>query len=120
MKRAVYTIIAVDVALAFCLAVVSRFAASVLVLGLGFPILLTFNYLYLRRSIRVAGSSTAGQTRPTPRDARSHYAAAAIFLGGTLYGLAQFFSGQMPLTVLPVLVVPLSLGPYMLRTARRK
>ena len=47
------------------------------------------------------------------------YACSAIFFVGTLYGVLMIAQGDLPRMVSPLLLVPLSLAVYCLKTARR-
>jgi len=119
-NRAVYTMVALDtvVVLLAVLAVLINPRVLTLLASVCFPTLLVLNYLFLRRKLGRIGPPAA-EERSTPYSGRfSIYACSAIFFAGTLYGLLMIMRGDLPRTVLPLLLVPLSVAIYCLRTAR--
>lgn len=78
--------------------------------------LLIFNFLFLRRKLGKKPS-----TEETVRHSSRFYvyACAGIFFIGMLYGVLMISQGELPRTILPLLLVPLSLAIYCLIVARR-
>jgi len=121
-NRAVYRIVALDavIVLFLVVGVLINPRALPLLAPVCFPILLVLNFVLLRRSARKIGPPAAVEERATPHSGRfSIYACSGIFFAGTLYGLLMVIRGDLPRTVLPFLLVPLSVAIYCLRTARR-
>jgi len=119
--RVVYTMAAVDTAVVFlvvALALVRPWDITLLA-AVCFPSLLLVNFLFLRGKLSEIGPP-ATEEQTVPRSRRfCIYACAAVFFAGTLYGLLMVMQGEIPRTVLPLLLIPLSLAIYSLKTARR-
>jgi hypothetical protein len=108
-----------DALFVVALAMLSRLLASTLLLACGLPVLLTPNYLLVRRRPGLR-RPPVGQDEPGARhNPFCLYVGSALFVGGALYGLALFCTGGLPWVLLPVLLAPLSLALYLLRAARR-
>jgi hypothetical protein len=119
IRSTLYAMVVVDVAVVAAVVLLSRVFPIALLTVVFVPALLTFNFLFLRKRLK-----TTGQVSPEDRAAgRSHkfsvYACSAVFFLGTIYGLLMISQGQLPGTTLPVLLVPLSLAVYCLRTGLR-
>jgi hypothetical protein len=84
------------------------------------PIVLISNVVLLRRNRKIVGmaamDSAGAQTRSGKR---SLYICSGMFFAGTLYGLLTISQGELPRTILPLLLVPLLLAVYCLKMARR-
>ncbi len=120
IQRTVFTAVAVDIAviLIFVVAWLNKPHDLVVFATICFPTLFIFNFLFLRRKLKRVGPPAAEQgTRSSPRF--SVYACSAIFFVGTLYGVLMIAQGDLPRMVSPLLLVPLSLAVYCLKTARR-
>jgi len=122
IQRTIYTIVAVDAVLlcAFVSLYLYPPTHSVLLLALFMPTSLIFNFLFLRRKLRALGPPTTEDAAKARRNKFSLYRGSAIYFAGTLYGLLMFAQRQLPLTLLPVLLIPLSLAIYFFRAARRR
>jgi hypothetical protein len=83
-----------------------------------FPALLTINLLFLRRRLRRIGAPDEEEQAVARSGQFSTYACSAIFFAGTLGGLLMIMQGELPRTVLPLLLIPLSVAIYCLRIAR--
>jgi hypothetical protein len=118
IQRAVYGMVAVDAAVILVVVLLSWLFTLMLLAAVSLPALLIFNFLFLRYKLRVVGQA------PTEGRAAGHshkfsvYACSAIFFVGTLYGVLMISQEELPWTILPLLLVPLSLAVYCLRTAR--
>ena len=119
IKRNVYTMVAINGILIIGVVALSRVLDSNLLLACGFPVLLSINYLFLRRKPKTPSSDLSAQEPPPRQSPYSLYVGSVIFFMGTLIGLATFVAGELPLSLLPVLLFPLSLAIYFLRVARR-
>jgi len=121
IQRAMYAMTAVDTTLVFLLVVVFlRWPSNRMILAaVCFPALLIFNFIFLRRKLRMVGPPTAEEGARAHAHKFSLYGGSAIFFAGTLYGLLMISQGELPRTVLPLLLIPLSLAVYSLRVARR-
>ena len=85
----------------------------------GFMTLLLANFFFLRRKmITVDRNSIKESSMNLPR-ALSSYALSIVFFVGTLYGVIMICQRELPFVTLPLLVVPLSMAIFCLRTARR-
>lgn len=119
IQRAVYAMVAVDAAVILVAVLLSRLFTLTLLAAVCLPALLLFDFLFLRYKLRVVGQA------PTEGRAAGHshkfsvYACSAIFFVGTLYGVLMISQGELPRTILPLLLVPLALAIYCLRTVRR-
>ena len=118
-KRIVYLMVAVDLLVVLGLVIVSRLLTSNLVLGCGLPTALAFNYVLLRRKRKIARSVPRPHEPTLRRNVFYLYAGSAIYIACPLFGLALFWVGDLPWKLLPLLLIPLSLGFYYLRAARR-
>jgi len=121
IKRTMYEMIAVDTALLFLLLAVFflRPSSIVILAAIYLPMVLIFNVLFLRRKMSSIGP-VATEERAKPRPRRfSLFACSAIFFVGTLLGLMKILHGELPLTILPFLLVPLAVAVYCLKLALR-
>jgi uncharacterized membrane protein YfcA len=119
LQGTVYLLVAVDAVLVLIAVLLSRFVSLTVLAPVGFAILLTLDYLFLRRSLKKVDPRTA-EDSTRPRSRRFYgYACSAIFFIGTLYGVLMISEGELPRRILPLLLVPLMLAVYCLITARR-
>jgi len=119
IQRAVYVMAALDVVVLFIVILLSRFSDLTVLAAICLPTLLIFNFLFLRRKLRTAVQDPKKEGAVTHSHMFSVYACSTIFFVGTLYGVLMILQGELPRTVLPLLLVPLSLAVYCLKTARR-
>jgi hypothetical protein len=121
IRQTIYKIVAVDAVLlcAFVSLYLYPPTHSVLLLALFMPTSLIFNFLFLRHKLRAIGPSTKEEAAKARGNKTSLYRGSAIYFAGTLYGLLMFAQRQLPLTLLPALLIPLSLAIYFFRAARR-
>lgn len=121
IRLAVYAMIAVDAVFLFLLILAVQNKPTYLPLAAAIYLLIVLisNSLFLRRKVRLAGRPSAEQGREGHTSGFSLYAASIIFFAGTVYGVFMFIHGDLPGKGLPILLVPFSLGVYILRTARR-
>lgn len=119
IRRAVYLMVAMDVVFLFIVILLSRLLDLRVLAAICFPTLLVSNFLFLRRKLRMVGQAPTKEGAVTRSHRFSVYACSAIFFVGTLYGVLMISQGELPRTILPLLLVPLSLAVYCLRTARR-
>lgn len=122
IKRTLYKLIVTDVSLiALFIMIASTIRSSdVTVLApVCFAVLLFSNFLFLRRNLRTIGGSAAEEGAMSRSQRFSTYVCSIVFFVGTLYGVLMIWQGDLPRAILPVLLVPLSLAIYCLRTARR-
>jgi len=120
IRRAVYPLVAVDIAflLLFVAVGMSQQVNIVVLAAICLPVLLIFNFVFLRRRFKSAGPSSA--VDDTHRQGGfSLYACSAIFAMGTLYGVLMIAQGDIPRTIFPVLLVPIFLAVYCLKLARK-
>lgn len=119
IQRAMYAMMTVDAALLFLLAAISlRRPSSFMVLAVIYlPTVLISNFFFLRRKLKVVGPPTAGEDAKARPNRFSLYGCSAIFFTGTLYGVLMISQGELPRTILPLLLLPLSLAVYCLRGA---
>lgn len=120
IRRTIYAMIAVDGAaiLVFVLALLSRPRDLPLLATICFVTLFLFNFVFLRRKLRNVGPPATEESVTHSRSV-SVYACSVIFFVGTLYGVLMIAGGELPRTILPLLLVPLSLAVYLLKVARR-
>jgi hypothetical protein len=109
----------VDVLLVAGLVGSYAFLNSFLLLVCGLPLLLGFNYLYLRQKMSRLRPVTALRKGEPAGGAVSLYTMSVVFFGGAAYGVYLFSTGELPLALVPVLVVPVGFGLYLLRQARK-
>ena len=119
-NRHVYKMIGMDVACLLGLILLLRLHHSEALFLLGFVLILWANYLILRK--RPSGGNAATPVRESSDRGNAFwlYVGSAIFIGGPAYSLLDFFSGKLPWTVSPALLIPLSLGIYLFRRAHTK
>lgn len=118
MRRTIYLIVALDLVIVLCTAILYGFTNSPLLLEGALPVLLVINLTFLRGGRRAGEPRAEAPASGTRNRTFWLYGGAGIFTGGALYGLALFSSGQLPLALLPVLLFPLSLACYFLWAAR--
>ncbi len=121
IQRTIYAMIAVDAALLVLFFTIFLWRpSSLLILAAVFlPAILIFNTLFLRRKMSSLGPASNNEgAKPRPRRF-SLFACSVIFFVGTLGGLTQILHGELPLTILPFLVIPLSVAVFCLKVARR-
>ena len=119
VQRAVYAMIAADVAFLLVAALFSRSIDLNVLSAICLPTLLISNFLFLRLKLKTAASPSK-EERAAPGPSRfSLYACSAIFFLGTLYGALLISRGELPRLILPLLLVPLLFAVYCLRTARQ-
>jgi hypothetical protein len=122
IERAPYKLVATDVALiALFIVVASTIKSSdvALVSPVCFMVLSFSNFLFLRRNLGTIGGTAAEEGAMSRSQRFSTYLCSIVFFVGTLYGVLMISQGNLPRAMLPVLLVPLSLAIYCLRTARR-
>jgi len=119
IRRAVYGMVGIDAAVVLIVVLLSRLVTVTLLSAVCVPALLIFNFLFVRYKLRVVGQAPAEERAASHSQRFSVYACSAIFFVGTIYGLWMISLGQLPRTILPLLLVPLSLGVYCLRTGLR-
>ena len=116
IRHAMYVIAAADAAAGLVAVFLSRLFSVALISAVCLPMLLVFNVLFLRYKLRVADRALPAEaTRGRPRGSYL-YACSAIFFVGTIYGLLMTAEGELPRIALPLLLVPLTLAIYCLRT----
>ena len=118
-NRIVLTMVLADVLLLVALVGSYALLKSSLLLMWGLPLLLGSNCLYLRRKLRKLPPDTGLRQAAPPGGALSLYVTSAVFFGGAAYGIGLFSAGELPLALLPVLVVPFGFGLYLLRQAKK-
>ncbi len=122
IQRAVYVMVAADAAVLSLLLVAVLYRPLDLMpfVAVCFTALLISNFLFLRNKLRKVGSPTTEEAGAQPRSRRfSVYACSAIFFIGTLRGALMISQGELPRAILPLLLVPLSIAVYCLKTALR-
>ena len=119
IQGTVYVMVATDVVFVLIIVLLSRFLNIVALAMVCLPALLIFNFLFLRRKFKMVSQAPVGGGALPHSRAFSVYACSAIFFVGTLYGVLMILQGVLPRTILPLLLVPLSLAVYCFRTARR-
>lgn len=122
IRRSVYSIVLVDfVALCLVIVLIAAHPAYLAFAVVAYAVVMVGgNFLFLRRKFKHAETPYPGIERGKQRPRRfSLYATSAVFLAGALYGLVLFLNGDVPIKLLPILLIPLSLAIYILRTARQ-
>ena len=113
--------VAVDVTVAGLFVVIVR-SKPLNIMLLAFVCLATlfiFNVLFLRRAHRKIGPPAAEDSPKLRSRSFFVYVCAAIYFLGTLYGVLMISEGELPRTMWPLLLIPLSLAIFCLKTARR-
>jgi hypothetical protein len=122
IARTVYLIVVADVIALFLLLLVVQSHPTYLPLTAAtyLVVALAFNFLFLRRKLKLAGPPDAAEQSSQGRIAKFWlYAASVIFFVGTIYGLILCLQGELPAELLPILLIPFSLAVYILRAALR-
>jgi len=121
IARTVYTMVAADTVLLmlFVLVVGTAPADLEIALGIFLPPVLIANYLLLRHRLRQIGPPEPGQRVTDWKQRFWLYLGSAIFLIGALCGLLKILVGGLPKSTLPVLLIPLFVGLYGLKMARK-
>jgi hypothetical protein len=115
IRRALYSMTAIDVAALFVLVLVSRFVAVTLLSAVCVPFLLILNFLFIRNKLRAARQDSPGERMASHSNNFYVYACSVIFFLGTIYGLSMILQGEIPRAILPLLLIPLSFAIYCLR-----
>ena len=119
VRSTVYTLVVLNFISILALVVLSRLLTWTLLLACGLPVFLCLDYLFLRWKLKINRPVIQpGELKPGGRP-HSLYIGSAFHFAGTLLGLALVCGGALPWTLLPFLLIPLSLGFYSLRTARK-
>ena len=119
IRRAVFAVVAVDTAVLLVVVFLRHLFAVMWLAAVCLPAFLIFNFLFLRHKVRVVGQAPTG-ARATNHSRRfSVYVCSAIFFVGALYGVLMIAEGELPRSILPLLLVPRFLAVYCLRTARK-
>src|SRR5579864_7909462 len=118
-KLALYAVLVGDVVGVSILLLLSRFFDLRVLGAIGFPALLVSNFLFLRRRRKAIGTAPLEEAPLGRSRFFSAYACAAIFFFGTLYGILGISEGKLPRAVAPLLLIPLSMALYSVKTARR-
>jgi hypothetical protein len=121
IRVAAYEMIAADTVILFLLILLVHSKPAYLALAAAGYLLLVLisNFLFLRRKLRLAGPSNVKRSSEGHSGRFSLYAASVVFFLGTLYGGLMILHGDLPMVILPALIIPLVLAIYMLKTARK-
>jgi hypothetical protein len=118
IQRAVYSMVAIDVFFLLLVVLLSRFV-NLSVVAITFAALFIFNRL-LRRKLVSSLQAAEAEDFALRSNRFSLYVVLAIFFAGSAYGALMISQGELPRTILPLLLVPLFLAVYCLKTASRK
>ena len=121
IQRTLYAVVAADAVLVLLFAVISlnKPRVAVPLAPTCFLTLLASNFLFLRLKLKLIGPPDREEGTASRSGRFSLYACSAIFVIGTLYGVLMFSAGELPWTISPLLLVPLSLAIFCFRAARR-
>jgi hypothetical protein len=94
---------------------VSRLVSITLLSAACVPLLLIFNFLFIRNKLKAARQDSPEGHTANHANNLYVYACSVIFFLGTIYGSSMMLQGEMPRATLLLLLVPLSFAIYCLR-----